>query len=197
MFLKLSNSIGRDFKWVLLCKNMSCYNTGPEIKILGMKNGHAWDLQFCCGFFWLQSLYFQLCTCSSSRPEVFCKKSVLRNFAKSQENTCARDSFSEILWHRCFPVNFAEFLRTPFFTEHFRWLFLRFRHQLDLTHRSIWFFSNAMQLSCSSALNHNTEIDNFLTAEDDKYCKNHRHDSHVSDVIDNYIGNCLIICLRS
>ena len=21
-------------------------------------------------------------------------------------------------WHRCFPVNFAKFLRTPFFTEH-------------------------------------------------------------------------------
>ena len=24
------------------------------------------------------------------------------------------------LWHRCFPVNFAKFLRTPFFTEHLR-----------------------------------------------------------------------------
>ena len=29
----------------------------------------------------------------SSRPEVFCKKGLLRNFANSQENTCARDSF--------------------------------------------------------------------------------------------------------
>ena len=28
------------------------------------------------------------------------------------------------LWHRCFPVNFAKFLRTPFLTEHLRWLFL-------------------------------------------------------------------------
>ena len=26
--------------------------------------------------------------------------------------------------HRCFPVNFAKFLRTPFFLEHLRWLFL-------------------------------------------------------------------------
>ena len=25
-------------------------------------------------------------------------------------------------WHRCFPVNCAKFLRTPFFTEHIRWL---------------------------------------------------------------------------
>ena len=28
------------------------------------------------------------------------------------------------LWRRCFPVNFAEFLRTPFLTEHLRWLLL-------------------------------------------------------------------------
>ena len=28
------------------------------------------------------------------------------------------------LWHRCFPVNFAKFLRIPFLTEHFRWLLL-------------------------------------------------------------------------
>ena len=25
-------------------------------------------------------------------------------------------------WHRCFPSTFAKFLRTPFFTEHLRWL---------------------------------------------------------------------------
>ena len=30
------------------------------------------------------------------------------------------------LWHRCFPVNFAKFLRTPFLTEHLRWLLLEF-----------------------------------------------------------------------
>ena len=28
------------------------------------------------------------------------------------------------LQHRCFPVKFAKFLRTPFFTEDFRWLLL-------------------------------------------------------------------------
>ena len=28
------------------------------------------------------------------------------------------------LWHRCFPVNFAKFLITPFLTEDLRWLFL-------------------------------------------------------------------------
>ena len=54
----------------------------------------------------------------------------------SQENTCARVSFSiklkavpatllkKRLWHRWFPVNFAKFLRTPFLTEHLWWLLL-------------------------------------------------------------------------
>ena len=28
------------------------------------------------------------------------------------------------LWHRCFPVNFPKFLRTPFLTEHCQWLLL-------------------------------------------------------------------------
>ena len=31
-------------------------------------------------------------------------------------------------WHRCFPVNFANFLRTPFSTEHLRWLLLSLDH---------------------------------------------------------------------
>ena len=29
------------------------------------------------------------------------------------------------LWHGCFPVNFAKFLKTPFSIEHLRWLLLR------------------------------------------------------------------------
>ena len=28
------------------------------------------------------------------------------------------------LWHSCFPVNFAKFVRTPFFIEHVLWLLL-------------------------------------------------------------------------
>ena len=30
------------------------------------------------------------------------------------------------LWHRCFPVNFAKFIRTPFIIEHLWWLLLVF-----------------------------------------------------------------------
>ena len=43
----------------------------------------------------------------------------------SQENTCARDSsLKNSLWHRCFPVNFAKFLRTAFWQNSSRWLLL-------------------------------------------------------------------------
>ena len=30
-------------------------------------------------------------------------------------------------WHRCFPLNFVKFPRTPFLTENLRWLLLRRR----------------------------------------------------------------------
>ena len=52
------------------------------------------------------------------------KKVFLKISDNSQENTRARVSFliklqasgllKKRLWHRCFPVNFAKFLRTPF-----------------------------------------------------------------------------------
>ena len=73
----------------------------------------------------------------SSRLEVFYRKGVLRNFAKLiGKHLCQSLFFNKVaglrpatllkkrLWHRCFPMNFAKFLRTPFFTEHLRWLLL-------------------------------------------------------------------------
>ena len=73
----------------------------------------------------------------SSRPEVFCKKGILRNFSKfTGKHLCQSLLFNNVaglrpatlfkkrLWHRCFPVNFAKFLRTPFFIEHLWWLLL-------------------------------------------------------------------------
>ena len=73
----------------------------------------------------------------SSRPVVFCKKGLLKNFAKfTGKHLCQSLFFNKVaglrpasllkkrLWHRCFPVNFAEFLRTAFFTEHVRWLLM-------------------------------------------------------------------------
>ena len=52
----------------------------------------------------------------SSRQEAFCKKSVPKNFAKIHRKTPVSEStlFKKRLWQRCFPVNFAKFLRAPF-----------------------------------------------------------------------------------
>ena len=70
----------------------------------------------------------------SSRPEVFCKNDVLRNFAKfTRKHLCESFFFNKVaglrpaillkkrLTHRCLPVNFVKFLRTPFFIEHLWW----------------------------------------------------------------------------
>ena len=84
---------------------------------------------------------FQMVRCSldrSSRLEVFCKRGVLKSFAKfTGKHLCQSLLFlnkvaglrtaillKERLWHRYFPVNFAKFLRTSFLTEHLRWLLL-------------------------------------------------------------------------
>ena len=87
----------------------------------------------------------------SSRPQVFCEKGVLRNFAKFTGKHLRQSLFfnkvaglrpatllKKRLWHWCFPVNFAKFLRTPFFTEHLWWLLLnvylmQLRYQEDFT----------------------------------------------------------------
>ena len=63
----------------------------------------------------------------SSRLEVFCKKGVLKNFAKfTGKHLCHSLFFHKVVglrpttllkkrpWHRCFPVNFAKFSRTLF-----------------------------------------------------------------------------------
>ena len=62
----------------------------------------------------------------NSRPEVFCKNSVVKNVAKFigkyDWKTC--NFIEERFQHRGFPVNFSKFLRAPFFIEHLWWLLL-------------------------------------------------------------------------
>ena len=73
----------------------------------------------------------------SSCPEVFCEKGLLEISQNLQENTCDSLFLSKVtgsrpatlfkkkrLRHRCFPVNFAKFLRGPFLTEHLQRLLL-------------------------------------------------------------------------
>ena len=73
------------------------------------------DTEFCCYMY------------RSNRPEVFCKKGVLRNFATfTGKHLCQSLYFNKVaglkpatllkkrFWHRCFSVNFVKFLRTLF-----------------------------------------------------------------------------------
>ena len=57
---------------------------------------------------------YEISCTRSIRPEVFCKKGFCR----------PATLLNKRLWHRCFPVNFAKFPRTPFLTEHLLWLLL-------------------------------------------------------------------------
>ena len=74
----------------------------------------------------------------SSRPEVFCKKGVLRNFPKFTGKHLCQSLFNKVaglfkirLWRRCFPVNFGKFLKTPSFIEHLWWLLMLRSGPLD------------------------------------------------------------------
>ena len=51
----------------------------------------------------------------SSRPGVFCKRGILRNFAKFTGKRLCQRLKKKSHWHRCFPLIFAKFLRTQFF----------------------------------------------------------------------------------
>ena len=54
----------------------------------------------------------------SNRPEVFCKKGILGNFAKFTGKHLCKSRLrpatllKKRFWHRCFPVKFVKFLRT-------------------------------------------------------------------------------------
>ena len=67
----------------------------------------------------------------SSHQRCSVRKGDFRNFTKfTGKHLCHSLFFDKVagrpacnfikkrLWHRCFPMNFVEFLRTPFFTEH-------------------------------------------------------------------------------
>ena len=82
-----------------------------------------------------------------SRSEVFCRKGVSQKFRKIHRKTPVPKSlFNKVAglrpvtslkkepWHRCFPVNFAKFLRAPFIIEHLWWLLL------ESIFRNLFFF---------------------------------------------------------
>ena len=82
-----------------------------------------------------QEISWSFKTLRSSRQEVFCEEGILRNFTTfTGKHLCQSLFLNKVaglrpatllkkrLWHRCFPVNFVKFLRTPFLIEHLWWL---------------------------------------------------------------------------
>ena len=103
----------------------------PKMKSY-QKGNTKYVLSIFCMFMEI-SYFIMICMYRSSRPEVFCKKGVFRNFAKCTrkppkkqvpKREFIKTLFKKRLWHSCFPVNFTKFLRTPFLIEHLRWLLL-------------------------------------------------------------------------
>ena len=101
------------------------------------------------------------------------KKVFLEISQNSQDNACARlrpaTLLKKTLWHRCFPVNFAKFLRTPFLKEHLRWLLLYYVKKIRIlikpkviakksTHLSRetikWTFYHAFSSSLNNIISH-------------------------------------------
>ena len=68
------------------------------------------------------------CFCRTSfrsiRSEVFCKKGVLKCFAKFTGKHLCQSLFNKVADFRPLSWEFAKFLRTPIFIEHLRWLLL-------------------------------------------------------------------------
>ena len=52
----------------------------------------------------------------------FLEKHLQKLFFSSFSGLRSATSLKKRFWRRCFPVNFAKFLRTPFLTDHLRWL---------------------------------------------------------------------------
>ena len=69
----------------------------------------------------------------SSQQKCSVKKGVFRNFAKfTGKHLCQSLFFNKVLGLRSFRAIFVKFLKTPFLTEHFRWLLLAFKSESTL-----------------------------------------------------------------
>ena len=87
-------------------------NKAPSLRLL-------WNIRR--SYDWLFLLFFQK---QSSRGVL--QKNVFLKISQNSSLGRSKTSLKKRLWHRCFPVNFAKFLRTPFFAEHLRCCFCFF-----------------------------------------------------------------------
>ena len=111
-------------------------------KIFCKSQKWKWSFQLICKLHYLQ---FGFQKYRSSRSQMYFRIGVLKNFAMfTGKYLCLSLFFINIqawkpatllkkrLRHRCFPVKFARFLRTPFFTEHLQWLLQEISHEFSL-----------------------------------------------------------------
>ena len=96
---------------------------------------------------------FNMIFIRSSRPEVFCKKNVLRNFIKftgkhlrqsllikKVYKFIEKETLAQLFWQDSgadsgFPVNFVKFLRTTFLTKNLWWLLLFYHNNSPKIHK--------------------------------------------------------------
>ena len=100
-------------------------------------------------FYHLINIYYQKQECSV-------RKCVLRNFAKFIEKHLCQSAglrpatlLKKRLWNRCFPVNFAKFLRTLFLQNTLRRLLLYCFHtfiHLLLRKVKVWYWSSVLSI---------------------------------------------------
>ena len=106
----------------------------------------------------------------TSRPEVFCKKGILRPATLLKKR----------LWHRCFPVNFAKFLRTHFVTENLRWLLLEI---LKIRYQFYILMKNVIILRKIHAIIKSPFFNNFsLSLNRKKTCGKESHENETKHI---------------
>ena len=117
------------FTWITLTRLLKTF--AIKNKVITFKNVKS-NWEFCSTFISLIKIVehkkhrfpFILFSEAATRGGVLLKKVFLVIWQNSRKTPEACNFIKKRLWHRCFPVYFAKFLKTPFLTEHFRWLLL-------------------------------------------------------------------------
>ena len=113
------------FLWTKLLENLLLakylISVAASSMLRNCFKNHFWKLEKCFDKYLRKG--------RSSRRRCSVKKGVLRDFAKlTRKHLCQSirpaTLLKKRLLHRYFPVNFAKFLRTPFFIERLWWLLL-------------------------------------------------------------------------
>ena len=116
---KISKTVERNLTLILTVLSESSIHFSQSSRVLAKKNAVSFR---------------------SSHQSCSVKEGVLRNFTKFTGKHLWQNLFfnkvpglrpatlsKKRLWHRCFPVNFMKFLRTPFYIRHLWWLLLQFQ----------------------------------------------------------------------